>query len=229
MKEIKSNLIPVLLLVAVVSVMLSSCNKSADNLTPSNNKNVLGLVVQTASQNSPNVILLKDGREISPVSGFTPSKVMVGNKFVLSFEAVSSTSSLINVKVTSFQIANDSAFTVPVPAKAVSLPGTYTGTFNYFNVQDSSLHTSGATSLTLTSDTYTAGASTVQGGCLGGAGKYSASSDKITFTDATTWPSGTDMNRVLTGTFGYSATSSSLLLWKLSDDRKTSITYVFAR
>src|SRR5262245_25603643 len=118
----------------VIAIAMASCNKSEQNLSPSNNQKVLGLVVQTPSTQSSALILLKDGRAINTQSGFKPEQLNAGNKFGLSFEPVSTTGKIINVNVTSFTSANDSSF-VPPPTTTDSsafksaLQGTHHCTF----------------------------------------------------------------------------------------------------
>ncbi|MGC4022202.1 MAG: hypothetical protein QM734_09785 [Cyclobacteriaceae bacterium] len=70
-----------LLSTIVLLIVVASCNKTGDNAAPSNNQKVLGMVLQTASQsNSGNLILLKDGRTINPISGFSPANLRAGNE-----------------------------------------------------------------------------------------------------------------------------------------------------
>jgi hypothetical protein len=64
------------------------------------------------------LILLKDGRAISPQSGFSPTQVSAGSKFVLSFQPLTTVGNVLNVNVTSFTAANDSTFTPPQPSSA---------------------------------------------------------------------------------------------------------------
>jgi len=97
----------------VLAMAMVACNKSNDAVSPSSNSKVLGLVVQPAAGQNSALILLKDGRAINPLSGFNPSQVSAGNKFVLSFEPVSTVGKIINVNVTSYTSANDSTFVPP--------------------------------------------------------------------------------------------------------------------
>src|SRR5579859_4098258 len=104
----------------IIGMFMVACNKSQEGVSPSNNQKVLGLVVQAPSTQSTALILLKDGRAINPQSGFNPTQLSAGNKFVLSFQPVSTTGKIINANVTSFVAANDSAF-VPPPSNSDSV------------------------------------------------------------------------------------------------------------
>lgn len=104
----------------VLGLGMLSCNKAHEDVSPANNQKVLGLVVQAPSTSASGLILLKDGRAINPQSGFNPAQVSAGNKFVLSFEQLSTTGKIVNVNVTSFTSANDSTFTPP-PANSDSV------------------------------------------------------------------------------------------------------------
>lgn len=104
----------------IIGVVMLSCNKANESVSPTNNQKVLGLVVQVASASSDGLILLKDGRALNPQSGFNPTQVRVGNKFVLSFEKLSTSGKVLNVKVTNFTLANDSTF-VPKPVNSDSI------------------------------------------------------------------------------------------------------------
>lgn len=102
-----------------LTLILLSCDKAYDNITPSDNKDVLGLVVQVASNQTQDLILLKDGRAISPQSGFNPTQLKAGDKFVLSFEPASTSGKILNVNVTNFSSAKDSTF-IPPPSSVDS-------------------------------------------------------------------------------------------------------------
>jgi len=88
---------------------------------------------------------LKDGRAINAVSGFNPSSVRAGNKFMLSFEPIASAGNrLLNVHVKSFTSATDSTFTTPPVALDsvilnTLLHGSLTGTFSYATVSNSNV------------------------------------------------------------------------------------------
>lgn len=124
-------------------LLVAGCNKNDSAVTPSNDQQVLGLVLQAPSQvNLNSLILLKDGRTISPVSGFSPQNLKAGNKFKLSFTpvATSSNSKIIDVHVVSYSTASDSIFTPPpsggvdsTTAKSI-LQGTHSCTFTYSQV-----------------------------------------------------------------------------------------------
>lgn len=127
-----------LLLIALVG-----CNKTEDSVSPANNQHALGMVVQTAaSGSSSNLILLRDGRTINPISGFAPTNLRAGNKFNLSFTVVpnSTSSKILDANVTNFTAANDSTF-IPVSVGQDSatvknfLNGTFTGTFTLAKCQ----------------------------------------------------------------------------------------------
>lgn len=131
-----------ILWVLLSTAAMTACNKSQDSVTPSNDQKVLGLVLQAPASNSGGLILLKDGRTINPVTGFSSTAARAGSKFVFSFEELPSDGSNVrSVRVTNFTEATDSTFTPPPSCGGVDttkvgkqLQGTYTGTFTYSTV-----------------------------------------------------------------------------------------------
>lgn len=130
----------------IILLLSAACNHGQDAVIPaksiSTDQNLLGIVLQVASQSNPsNLILLQDGRAISPQSGFNPPSLQVGNKFLLSFEEQSSDGSeIVKVKVTSFAktTADFNLSQASSSSSSQSVPNaTYAGEVYKVNVLDS--------------------------------------------------------------------------------------------
>jgi hypothetical protein len=186
-----------------------SCSRTADNVAPKSQKS-LGLVIpRPASELSSNLILLKDGRIANPVSGI-PSfdTIAVGNRLFLSFTAGSMHDGVLNIQVTKFASAQDSAFNPTPPSTDTT---TFTGVFlgvAYAYSSDSSFHQTGNTSIHFTSSNKYNCAGVEGGYPLPGSGTFIASNGTITFTD-----SNSISNSVLSGSFGYGLNSGGLYMW----------------
>src|SRR5258707_6316543 len=89
----------------ILGITMTACNKAHEDVSPSTNQNVLGLVVQTPSTQSTALILLKDGRAINPQSGFNSAHLRAGNKFVLSFQPSPTAWTILYVSSTNFSAA----------------------------------------------------------------------------------------------------------------------------
>jgi hypothetical protein len=211
-----------ILVMIVCSLALVACQDDAEKITSSDNKK-LGVIIQNTDNVSSNaLILLKDGRTISPLYGFEsfPS-TQIGKKFLLSFNVISEVNGIYNVDVNNVVLAEDSVFTFTTPplshsdsvATAEFIAGTFTGSFTYCLDGDCN---SGQTTLTITGEDYST-TKDENNFPVGGAGTMSLSdlsNHKITFTNNLEFAS-IDPNLILNGTFDVHAFDNylSLLRW----------------
>src|SRR5882762_8782672 len=119
-----------LMVLVVIVALLQSCSRDSQNIVPAA-KTSLGLVVPNETQPSTNLILLKDGRTVKPVSGIPNFKAMrAGSKLSLSFVTGSSHGGVVDIDVKNYATAKDSVFTVGSSnPDTTRLAGLFRGTF----------------------------------------------------------------------------------------------------
>lgn len=200
----------------VVCLMIAaSCNKSQDPAPPSSDQKALGMVLV---QGSRNLILLEDGRAVTPVSGFNPGTVAAGDRFVLSFQTIESTGYLLsNVRVTKFTCATDSTFSMratPLDSAIVKtvLQGLLTGTFTY-----SIGNSTAASPCAIAFDGINyASTPSPTGYPAGGSGTFALGIKDglfVNFTNTQNFPVGTNQSLILNGIYHCAAFDKYIALW----------------
>jgi hypothetical protein len=200
--------------------MATACNKSQDNVTPSNDQKALGMVLV---QGSSNLILLEDGRAITPVSGFNPSSIAAGDRFVLSFETIESTGyRLSNVRVKKFTSAADSTFSLqstPLDSAIVKtvLQGLITGTFTY---NAGNFIAPSPCAIAFDNINY-ASTPSPTGYPAGGSGTFTLGMNGglwVSFTNTHKFPAGTNQSLILNGIYHCAEFDKYIALWNFTSN-----------
>ena len=205
-----------------------------DNPVDPNVETGLGVVIRNGIETGQNdgsvngLILLQDGRTISPQSGFTEiNTAALGSKFKLSFDVIGTNGRILNVTVKSHTNANDTEFTFTPPSTAPDstatvefLQGTFTGWFYHCSYGDCRKEV--AATLTVSDQTNYMSTIVEDGYIAGGSGTMDVdllSQGRITFHN--TQPLGNvDSHLVLDGDFQIHAFNGylSLVRWSGNDD-----------
>jgi hypothetical protein len=220
---------------ALLLLIAVACDRSQENnVIPSGNQKFLGMVLHPPAQNDGGLILLKDGRTISPVSGFNPTSAEVGSKFLISFESLTSASSeILKVRVTDFTSAKDSTF-IPPPGKdstitKIVLAGTYVGRFTYFKINPyhpkdtSKITPSDTVRITFKGKNYDSPQSS-RYFPAGGAGTFlldSAKAQTIHFNNTKIFPISVSPDLILNGQYNCQVIGNDLTLWKYNVKNNT--------
>lgn len=219
---------------ALMLFVLLSCDPARDYVAPEMNSKIQGVVVQTPVANGTHgLILLKDGRIITPQTGFDPAIVNVGSKFLFSFKQKTKNANVYVVDVTDFSI-DTAMFADHVLSLADTalvkflLQGNHHGTAvfgatNYptsdttnafVRVEDFTLHVEG--NIFEASATYAP--------VPAGNGNYffdmADKNYRLDFKNTAYFPPSTQLPKgfLLNGKYNYSPWSNYLAVWKYQDD-----------
>lgn len=208
-------------------IAMGCSNKGQDNVSPSSDQKVLGLVID----NTGSTILLKDGRAISPMVTPNNFKIAVGNKYLFSFTPLSTSpdKKLSYVKITSYSSAQDSTFSPPATGSdstaiwATLQGSTFTGIFTYATVDYShaadTTKMTGSTSITFDNQHNYVSTASPNGYPAGGSGSFTftSSNNILHFVNSASFPAGTNQNFILNGEYFYRIFDSNLAIWKYTN------------